>query len=700
MATAAGLATLAASDIVPLQKFGLFTALALGGMVLLLFGIAPVVLHRYPLGDESSNRRRPGLAGVATRSRMAGLFQFAIDHYATTLAASTIAFAVLAGGMFKLGAQVQILKLLDHNSDLVQDYAWFERHIGNVVPMEVVLTMPEERLRSADEHAEHDGQQYRLTMLERLELLRQISQRLEAFPQISRAMSAANFAPAATETGLTGADRRGDYGKNKLLEYHRDRLLAGDYLRMEHAAGDQRLTGRELWRLNARVAAMPSDGEPADYGKLLDQVKQAVEPVLWSYQQRDIIVQALHEQGKQLAGASVCVLFRAPNRAEAPPTDVQERVLAQLLQTSGVASRDVTYFNLAVYERPGRGDTARDEAFRKSALASLQQQDAVILVSASRDPVARTIASRGVYVVDVTDLPAAAESTAQPLIDDGGPRPIRAVYTGIAPVVNRAQRQLLGNLNLALWCTAGAVAVVITLGYMSLPAGALAVIPSLLPLAAVFGVMGWLGLKMDLGVTMTAGLALGVAVEGVVHFINWYQRGLGAGMDRGEAVESACNNCGFAMIETAAIASLGLSALAFSAFTPLREFAYLMVATMMASLAVNLILLPAMLASPLGWFFAPLELRRLDPLWPKLQAHFAARRAVPSIDDAELLPLPQPRKGPHFGDIPAPAPSPARRTILAVSPDERREIAEGPHAALHAKLQGLRRPRTGDSATS
>ncbi len=699
IATAAGLATLATTDLVPLQKFGVFTALSVGGMIFLLFGIATVLLHRYPIVANAASDRSAARAQRATNGAFSGLSRFAAEHYGVTLVACTLMVGLLVAGMTRLDAQVQILKLLDRKSDLARDYAWFETHIGNVVPMEVVLTMPAERLRSADEHAELDGQQYRLTMLERLELLRQIARRLEAFPQIGRAMSAANFAPMSTETGLTGADRRGDYGKNKLLENHRDQLLAGDYLRMEHAFGDQRPSGRELWRLNARVAAMSDEGAAVDYGTLLGQVKQAVEPVLWSYQQRDMIVRALHEQGKKLAGARVCVLFRAPNRAEAPPAEVQERVLAELLKSSGIAIRDFSYYNLAVFERPGQGDAPRDESFRKRALASLKLQDAVILASASRDPVAAQIVQGGVYVVDVTDLPHAAESVGRPLIDDGGPRPIRAVYTGIAPVVNRAQRQLLGNLNYALWCAAGAVAVVITLGYMSIPAGALAVVPSLLPLATVFGLMGWLGLKIDLGVTMTAALALGVAVEGVVHFINWFQRGMSAGMDRRTAVECAYDNCGTAMFETAAIAGLGLSALAFSPFTPLREVAYLMAATMAASLAVNLVLLPAMLASPLGWFFAPAAMRRLDPLGPKLQAAYAHWRGAPVVDDAELLPLAQAPKAPHFGDVPAPSPNPApsRRTILAVNAEERREIAEGPHAALHAKLQGLRRPRTGDS---
>jgi hypothetical protein len=644
--------------------------------------------------------RRRAARGANSRLTKAtrGMFGFVAGHNAAVLGAWAIALAVLGAGAWKLDAGVQILDLLDRNADLIQDYAWLEKNLGNLMPMEVVLTMPPERLRAGDQHAEQDGQQYRLTMLERLELLRQIERRLAVFPEISRALSAATFAPAATATGLNSADRSGDYAKNKALEYHRDRLLAGDYLRMEREPGSDRTTGRELWRLNARVAALSAGNSPVDYSAFLTQLQRAVEPVLMSYQQRDQIVRALHEQGKQLAGSRVCVMFRSANRAAAPPAEVQEQTLAELLCTSGVAPRGVTYFNLAVFERPGRSDAAQDEQYRQSALTSLRQQDAVILASAHSDPAARQIAHDGVYVVDVTDLASSTESIAAPLADDGSPRPIRAVFTGMAPVVDRAQRQLLAAVQHGLVVAVCLVGGVVTLGLMSAPAGLLAMLPCVFPLVATLGVMGWLGVKIDLGVAMTAGVALALAAEGTIHFVNWFRQGLSAGLDRRDSVMRAYDQCGVAMIETALIAGAGLAVLSLSAFTPLREVGYLSIAMLTAALAGNLLMLPAILASPLGWFIAPAAIRKLDPLWPRVRARLA-RQARHVVVEPELLPLPQPQPhpphAPHFGDEPTP-----KRTPLSVSSDERRELAEGPHSALHAKLQGLRRGRAGDSPAS
>ena len=49
------------------------------------------------------------------------------------------------------------------------------------------------------------------------------------------------------------------------------------------------------------------------------------------------------------------------------------------------------------------------------------------------------------------------------------------------------------------------------------------------PIVIVFGLMGWLGVVIDVGTIMTPTVALGVSVDDVVHFLIWYRRGLSEG---------------------------------------------------------------------------------------------------------------------------------------------------------------------------
>ena len=55
--TAIGLGSLYASDILPIKKFGLFTAIAVLGTVVVLFTVLPVFLHRFPISDDLVRRQ-------------------------------------------------------------------------------------------------------------------------------------------------------------------------------------------------------------------------------------------------------------------------------------------------------------------------------------------------------------------------------------------------------------------------------------------------------------------------------------------------------------------------------------------------------------------------------------------------------------------------------------------------------------------
>ncbi|HMO85421.1 MAG TPA: hypothetical protein PKC18_10930, partial [Lacipirellulaceae bacterium] len=321
------------------------------------------------------------------------------------------------------------------------------------------------------------------------------------------------------------------------------------------------------------------------------------------------------------------------------------------------------------------------------------EQDAVVLASAPSDPAARQLAAAGVYVVDVARLPSSRETLSEALPDHGGPRPIRAVFTGVTPVMHRAQSELLSTLAGSWWQVAGAVAIVVTVGLMSIPAGLLALVPSLAPLAAAYGALGWLGVKIDLGIMMTGIIALGLAVQGTVHFAGWFRRALDEGRPRRDAVLHAYQRSAPAMLETLIIGGGSLVTLGFSVFTPIREFGLLMPVMLAAALAGNLLLFPAMLASPLGWFFASADQRRRQPLLAKVQARLRARGWLPQ--NAEQGGAHR-ASAPHFDS----APTPGRRVLPASAGDDRHELVDGPHAALHAKLQQLRRSRTGDSAAS
>jgi predicted RND superfamily exporter protein len=190
------------------------------------------------------------------------------------------------------------------------------------------------------------------------------------------------------------------------------------------------------------------------------------------------------------------------------------------------------------------------------------------------------------------------------LAQSGGPG-VKATYTGVIPLIYKAQRQLFGDLKNSFFLAFGVIAVVMVVALKSPGAGLLAMLPNLFPAVVVFGFMGWTGLLIEIGSVMTASAALGIAVDDTFHYLTWFRRGVARGMSARGAIRFACQRCAAAMIHTTVICSAGLAVFALSSFMPIVHFAWLMVALLVAALVGDLVFLPAMLSGPLGRVFAP-----------------------------------------------------------------------------------------------
>ena len=130
-----------------------------------------------------------------------------------------------------------------------------------------------------------------------------------------------------------------------------------------------------------------------------------------------------------------------------------------------------------------------------------------------------------------------------------------------------------------------------------------AMIPNIFPVVVVFGIMGLYGIKVDIGSMMTASVAMGIAVDDTIHYLTWYRQALGEGKTRKASIKYAYDKVATAMTQTTLIGGLGLAAFALSTFTPTQRFGSLMLFLLAAALIGDLIVLPAVLASPLGKYF-------------------------------------------------------------------------------------------------
>jgi hypothetical protein len=187
---------------------------------------------------------------------------------------------------------------------------------------------------------------------------------------------------------------------------------------------------------------------------------------------------------------------------------------------------------------------------------------------------------------------------------------IAAVYTGLVPVVYKAQRTLLESLIESTGWSFVTITPLMMLVSRGIAAGTIVMLPNVLPVLMVFGTMGWLGIPVDIGSMMSASIALGVAVDDTIHFLSWFRSDLNRLGDRRQAILAAYCRCATPTLQAALISGLGLSVFAFSTFTPTQRFGWLMLSILLAGVVAEFIMLPAILAGPLGRVFLPRQSRR------------------------------------------------------------------------------------------
>jgi len=104
---------------------------------------------------------------------------------------------------------------------------------------------------------------------------------------------------------------------------------------------------------------------------------------------------------------------------------------------------------------------------------------------------------------------------------------------------------------------------------------------------------------------MTASVALGVAVDDTIHYLNWFREELDHSGNRNAAILAAYRHCATPTLQAAIISGLGLSVFALSTFTPTQRFGFLMLAILWLGMIAELVFFPALLAGPLGSVFKP-----------------------------------------------------------------------------------------------
>lgn len=172
----------------------------------------------------------------------------------------------------------------------------------------------------------------------------------------------------------------------------------------------------------------------------------------------------------------------------------------------------------------------------------------------------------------------------------------QAQVTGFFVLLTNLIDSLVSDQWRTFCIASGTIALMMLVAYRSLALAAVAMAPNLLPMFLVSGIMGWLGMKINMGAAMIAAVTVGLSVDSSIHYIHDFRHFRRRGMSRDDALHEAHQNAGRAMTFTTMALVIGFSALCWSQFVPLIYFGALMCLSMIGGLIGNLVLLPLLLA--------------------------------------------------------------------------------------------------------
>jgi predicted RND superfamily exporter protein len=325
LTTSFGLISLCMSGLIPISKFGFYSALGIMLQLILLFYYLPTLLHFYPSHHIAAERT----LNVKTNSTMQLIWRvwsgFIIRH-ATTVTLVCFALMFFFGlGMLNIKTSVKMMRFFSSDSEIIHHYTWLEDHLGPLVPMEVVV--------------EFDNEHCTWNTLNRLRLVEKVCNALRSKlgDSVGGVMSAETMMPSTPppSRGATAVFRERGFnafldrrGRSELRDFiavegnlsllpgeeraqnlaqldisleEADRLVnariddvkklinlpanselpgfSSEELKelREKAAQWEKNFGTDLWRISLRVWSLKKD---IDYADFIKEVKDVVDPII------------------------------------------------------------------------------------------------------------------------------------------------------------------------------------------------------------------------------------------------------------------------------------------------------------------------------------------------------------------------------------------------------------------------------------
>ena len=288
--SAVGMGSLAFSDMPAVRDFGIYAAASTLSTLAIMLLVMPGGMHLLNNSGKSDDSRGQRRAIMSSNSRAWDFLARHVQRHSWLILIVCFILAALAfRGLAWIRGSMQLTDMQRKNSRIVQDHLWFQKTIGPLMPVEMVLVL---------------DKQSKMSMIEKLELVGRVEDAARSMPaQVSTTSLTAFIPNVPSPGGIRGTARRSIF--NRRLRKQKSRLAADSPY---YADTDE----NELWRITARL-----DGfQGQRYEDMLADFKRTVEPVV--------------DAARQQHGEKIAVVYTGalPILAESHPTLIHDLMLS------------------------------------------------------------------------------------------------------------------------------------------------------------------------------------------------------------------------------------------------------------------------------------------------------------------------------------------------------------------------------------
>jgi predicted RND superfamily exporter protein len=304
----------------------------------------------------------------------------------------------------------------------------------------------------------------------------------------------------------------------------------------------------------------------------------------------DFFVQRDKEQAKISADGMVALLREAAFSGNSRYINVNDLVKQM--------EKLINYEGASYYEIPS--DPERYGKTNSTELRDLVSNYLILLsgnISAyANDSLAPTAVKTTIQLRTIGDKDTGnAINSIRAYIEDNFPRTVQTIVGGSAMVESSLNRMVVESQIISVLISIITVFFIITISNRSFVAGLVGIAPLSICILVNFAVMGFAGIKLNIGTSMVASVSVGIGIDYTIHCIEAYKREYRASGGEGDFLFKAFASSGKAILINAVSVGSGFAVLVFSQFVMLQHLGLLIALTMFSSALASLTVIPVLL---------------------------------------------------------------------------------------------------------